>query len=120
VNNGLRWTNDLLALLLELGALAALGYWGFTVGENWPLTLLLGLGAPVAAAVVWGLFAAPRATFRVPLAVVLVVKTLVFGAATAALYARGHRTFAIVFAVLVAINTVMVTIDRAGRGQRVG
>lgn len=120
MNNGLRWTNDVLALLLELGALAALGYWGFTVGENWPVTLLLGLGTPVAAAVVWGLFAAPRATFQVPLAVVLVVKAIVFGAAAAALYARGHRAFAIVFTVVVVINTVMVTIDRARREQQVG
>lgn len=117
MNNGLRWTNDVLAFVLELGALAALGYWGFTVSESWLVKLLLGLGAPAAAAVVWGLFAAPRATFELPLAAVLVVKAIVFGAATAALYARGHRTLAIVFAVVVVINTVVATIDRAGGGQ---
>lgn len=114
MNNALRGTNDVLAFLLELGALAALCYWGFATGGNLLTKLALGLGAPALAAVAWGLFAAPKATFAVPLVVVLVVKAIVFGAAAAALYALGHRTLAIVFAVVVVVNTVIVTIARAG------
>ena len=44
--------------------LAALAFWGYVVGEGpaW----LLGVGAPVLAAVVWGAFVAPKARVPVP------------------------------------------------------
>jgi hypothetical protein len=66
----------------------------------------LGIGAPLPAAVVWGMFAAPRAKFGVPLAGVVAVKALVFGAATVTPYAA-------VFAVLVLGNTTVVTVARS-------
>ncbi|OLF08352.1 hypothetical protein BLA60_23270 [Actinophytocola xinjiangensis] len=113
MNNAVRWSNDILAFVLELGALGALCYWGFATGSTVLTKLLLGLGAPLLAAVAWGLFAAPKATFAVPLVAVLVVKAAVFGAAALALYVRGHRTLAIGFAVVVVVNTVIVTIARA-------
>jgi len=45
---------------LELCALAALGWWGFSVGDG-VVSYVLGLGAPVAAAVAWGILARRRA-----------------------------------------------------------
>jgi hypothetical protein len=112
VRTGLRWANDVLAFLLELAALAALGYWGFHVGRGVPAKILLGIGAPVLAAVVWGLFAAPRARFTLPLAGVLAVKVLVFGSATVALYTTGRHTLAVTFAIIVTINTILATLMR--------
>jgi Protein of unknown function (DUF2568) len=108
------WTNAALAFLLELAALGALAYWGFTTGPGTPSKVALGIGGPLLAAVVWGLFAAPRAKFRLPLAWVLVVKALVFGAAAAALYATGNRTLAVALAVIVVANTAIVTFTRPG------
>ena len=108
-----RWANEALAFLLELGALVALCYWGFATGPGTVAKVALGIGTPLLAAILWGLFAAPRARFRVPPGVVLAVKALVFGAATAALYATGHHTLAIVFAILVVANTIVVTIVRS-------
>ena len=49
-----------LAFLLELGVLAALGYWGFTDGPNTFLKFVLGLGAPALAIVIWAIFGAPK------------------------------------------------------------
>jgi hypothetical protein len=72
----------------------------------------LGIGGPLLAAVVWGLFAAPRAKFAVPLVGVLAVKALVFGAAATALYATGNRALAVTFAVIVVANTAIVTLTR--------
>jgi Protein of unknown function (DUF2568) len=46
--------------------LAALAYWGFTVGDGigaW----VLGIGAPLLAAVVWGAWVAPKAKWPVPI-----------------------------------------------------
>jgi len=72
---------------------------------------VLGIGAPVCAAVLWGLFAAPRAPVSVPL-LRPGTKIIVFGLATLALYATGHRTLAVVFAILVVANTIMVRLGR--------
>jgi hypothetical protein len=107
--------NEALAFLLEIIALGALAYWGFHVGHGMAAKVALGIGAPVLAAVVWGLFAAPRARFKVPLAAVLVVKALVFGAATAALASTGHPVLAAVFAVVVIANTAVATVGRQRR-----
>ena len=85
----------------------ALGYWGVQTGGGPVTKTALGIGAPLCAAVLWGLFAAPRAPVSVPL-VGLGVKLIVFGSAVAAMYATGHRGLAIAFAVLVIANSVLV------------
>ncbi|PRX46087.1 uncharacterized protein DUF2568 [Prauserella shujinwangii] len=113
---GARWANDILAFLLELAALGALAYWGFTLGAPVAVRIAAGAGAPALAATVWGLFAAPRARFPLPTAGVLAVKALVFGAATIALFAAGAPVLAVVFAVLVVANTAAVTVLRARYG----
>jgi len=42
----IRTVNDGLAFLLEIAALVALVVWGFSVGANLAVRLLLGIGAP--------------------------------------------------------------------------
>lgn len=108
------WAFEGLAFLIELGAIAALGYWGFTTGRTRLTKILLGIGAPVLAGVVWGLFAAPEAAFEAPIPVILAVKALVFGAATLALHTAGRRTLAVMFAVVAMADTIVITIVRAG------
>lgn len=44
--------------VLELCAVCALGYWGLQTGQNGLMKILLGLGAPLLAAIVWGTFVA--------------------------------------------------------------
>ncbi len=51
--------------LLELAALAALAYWGFSEYDG-VAAVLLGVGAPLLAAVVWGLFVSPKAKYGSP------------------------------------------------------
>jgi hypothetical protein len=107
IGQAFHWVNLALAFLLELCALAALGYWGVWVGGGLVTKVALGIGAPLFAAILWGLFAAPRAPVSVPL-VGLGVKVIVFGSAAVALYATGHRILAIAFVVLVAVNSALV------------
>ncbi|MFY0509459.1 YrdB family protein [Streptomyces anulatus] len=97
--------NEVLAFLLELVAIGCLAWWGFTAVDGALVSVLLGLGVPAAAATLWGLFAAPRARFRPPLAGVLAVKVLVLGGSAAAVYGTGHPVVAGVFAVVLALNT---------------
>jgi hypothetical protein len=100
------WANLPVAFLLELCALAALGYWGVRVGGGPVTKTAPGLGAPLFAAVLWGSFAASRAPASVPL-VGCGIKLVVFGSAAVGLYATGHRVFAITFVLLVVVNSVL-------------
>ena len=119
----LHLANEGLAFLLELAAIATLGWWGFSTGHGLLPHLLLGLGAPVAAMALWGLFAAPKARFPVAMPLVLAVKAVVFGAAVLACAALGHQPSALVLALVAVGNTALATVDRdalttASRAER--
>ncbi len=86
-----------IAFLLELGALFALGYLGFTQFA-FPMTVLCGIGLPLAAAVLWGLFRAPRRTFATPFWVRVAVEVIVMGSAVIALAVCNLPVLAIAFA----------------------
>lgn len=101
--------NEGLAFLLELLALGLLAWWGFTRGIGRAGSIALAVAAPLAAAVLWGMFAAPKARYAVPLAAQLGVKAVVFGAAALALLALGQRLPSLWFTVIVVVNTALAT-----------
>ena len=92
---------------LEVGALVALGYWGFTTEGGTLTKIVLGLGAPLLAAVLWGLFASPKARFGNE-ELRAVVELVVFGGAALALAAAGHTLLAIAFAAIALVDSVLV------------
>jgi Protein of unknown function (DUF2568) len=98
--------NEAAAFVLELLVLVVLFAWGFSTGHG-AESVILGLGAPAAAAVIWGLFAAPRARFPLPLAGTLIVKAVVFAAAVAALAGLGLPALAAVLALVLITNTTV-------------
>ena len=55
----LKSANMALSFLVELCAIAALSYWGFNSGTGTFGTILLGVGAPALAIVIWGLVCGP-------------------------------------------------------------
>lgn len=112
VPKGLHALNEAFAFVFEIFALVAIGWWGFHIGDNTADHVLLGIGAPLLAIVLWGLFAAPKSAVRTPMVGVLAVKVVVFASAAAGLWLSGWHAPAIVFAVLVAINTTVATVDR--------
>ena len=104
----IKGANLLLRFLLELFALGALGYWGFKIGSVTITKIALGVGAPLVAAIVWGVFVSPRAPVELPGLVVLLLQVLVFGAAAACLVATGHRTVVVAFGVISLVNAVLI------------
>ncbi len=66
--------NLALRFLLELCLLAALANWGFQAGSGWLAKIGLGLGAPLLAAVIWGIFISPKADVPLPVAWWLLVQ----------------------------------------------
>ncbi len=96
-------------LLLELGALAALAVWGWRVGDG-VLRVLLAVGAPALAAVVWGTLVAPKAAHRLTDPGRLFVEILVFGAAVVGLAASGLRAWAWAFAAVAVVDGVLLAV----------
>jgi hypothetical protein len=112
--------NEGLAFVFEVLALASLAWWGAEVGSGLLVPILLGIAAPLAAAVVWGLFASPRPRVKLPLPGVIAVKALVFGLAAIALAGVGHPALGLAYGVIVAANTVLATLDRNAYFQSAG
>lgn len=102
--------NLAVRFLLELCVLAALGYWGFQSQPGWLGKIVFGIGAPLIAAVVWGMFVAPKATYRLPGGVILGLEVLVFGAGIAALLAVQHVTLAWTLGLLYVVNRLLLYI----------
>lgn len=92
-----------IAFLLELCALAALGYWGAQAG-NGAWAVVLAVATPLVAAVLWGTFAAPRAPVRLATVPKVALRlTVLFGSAVA-LAAAGEGGLAIAFAAMIAAD----------------
>ena len=104
----LRSDNLAVRFLCELGLLAALAVWGFHTGTGVAAKVALGLGAPLLAAVSWGLWVAPASRRRLTDPTRLVVEVVLFAGGVAAL-AAGYPLVAVGFAVVVAVN---ITLDR--------
>jgi hypothetical protein len=104
----IKLANLALRFLLELCALAALGYWGFQAGGTLLVKIGLAVGAPLIAAIVWGTFIAPKASVPVPMWLWLVLQVAVFGCAAAGLAAAGQHTLAVTFTLAVLINSAVL------------
>jgi hypothetical protein len=96
-----------LQFVLELTALGALAYWGFSAGTG-PALWLLGLGAPAVAIAFWALLGAPRAPFHAYGAGRVGVEVVFFGAGVLALAAAGRSWLATGFGLLVVANIALL------------
>ena len=94
--------------LLELGALAALAWWGARSGGGVAGNIALAVAVPGAAALMWGVLAAPNSPRRLPGLKRLVPEVLLFGGATAALAAIDQGALAIAFGAVAVLDTALV------------
>ena len=95
-----------LRFLLELCALAAVAYWGWSEhGGVWRWVLVV--AAPLAIALLWGRWVAPKAKARVGDPWKLLLELLVFGAAVAALAAAGQPVLGIVLGAATLLNLAL-------------
>ncbi len=99
--------NLALAFALELMMLGALIYWGWTQHEG-IVRVLLTVGLPLLAAVLWGVFRVDndpnKAVVVVPGVLRLLLEWGLFALAALLLASTGATTTALIFAVLVVIN----------------
>jgi hypothetical protein len=102
----LRAANDVFRFSLELAAFASLGYWGWQATSN-PARWVLMLALPLAAALVWGAFVAPKARIPAGDPWRLMLEVLVFGSGIAALAGAGQTTLGVAFAVATLIHLIL-------------
>jgi hypothetical protein len=99
--------NDLLRFFLELFAFVSLGIWGFLAFPlPWP-GVLVGIGAPLLAILVWALFVSPKAVFRIDVFGKALVEIAVFSAAAIGWWMLGQPVVAIVFAIVAAVSGIL-------------
>ena len=102
-----------IRFLLELAMLVALGWIGGEIGSSWPVSVLLAIALPVLAAVVWGMFIAPKAPRRLTDPAKLVVELALFAAAVVGLALVGHPVLAAVLAVVLVVNIAVLRLAHA-------
>lgn len=104
----LRAGNLALKFGIELAAIAALAYWGASLSGSLLSAVMMVL-APVAMIVLWGRFAAPRASRRLSLPARIPFELTILLLAAVALLAAGADTLAAVLAVAVVLNALPLT-----------
>lgn len=107
------WANLGMRFLLELCVFAAWAFWGAQAGQGFFARLGFGVGAAMAAIVVWGLFIAPRAPVKVPVPVWVLLQVIIFAVAVAGLVATGYPRLAGALALLLVINSALLYLTGA-------
>ena len=107
--------NAAVRFVLEGCTLVAFAYWGFRASDNVLLEWLLGIGAPLLFALVWGGVVSPKAPFRWEDPARLILEGVVFGLAASGLAHAGQPELGGIFAVVAALNLVlMLLLDQRG------
>lgn len=104
----MRAANLGVRFVLELAALTALGIWGWHAPGPVAVRVLAAAVAPLAAAMVWATWVAPKARRRLPDPLRLGVEVLVFGNAVVGLLVTGHPGWALALAVAYAVNVALM------------
>lgn len=102
--------NQVIAFVLELCLLVSLGYWGFQVRPEILLKIVLGIGLPIGAAVLWGAFLAPHAPHRLEGFGLAGLKLALFGLGSLVLYHAQHPVLAISLFVVAVISITLASI----------
>lgn len=94
--------NLLVRFLMELAMLVILGMWGWYYGDG-AMKYVLGIGLPVVAATLWGIFRIPNDPKPAPVAIPGIVRLMyelfLFAFATWALWDVGHTTMSIIMGI---------------------
>lgn len=97
-----------LRFLLEICALVALGYWGFHIGNGTMMGIVLGVGAPLFIAIIWGVFGSPKAIIKLSMPLHLVLELLVFVLPAIALYFVDKPQLAWIYGISVLMNRLFM------------
>ena len=105
--------NGALRFLLEIAALVAMGFWGWSLAEGF-VSIVPAVVIPIVTAALWGTIAVPddpsrsgNAPVPVPGVVRLALEFAVFGLGIWSVYALGYLIGSVIFAVVVVVHYVV-------------
>ena len=99
--------NLVISFLLELLVFTILAYYGFHAAENSAGKYLLAFSLPLAAALLWGLFAAPRSSRRIRFPYRIIFEILVLSSGVLLLHKMGLPIFSICLGLVILINKIL-------------
>lgn len=106
----IRYFHMTLAFGLELSMLTAYGYWGYLQGKSTSLKYLFASLIVIAAIILWGLFAAPKANYRLSFYPRLFLELGMFLLAAFLLYQSGDTTLSFWMAGLSCLSILLAFI----------
>ena len=102
--------NLALSFLLELGLMAAFGFWGFQTGTTTIAKIGLCVLAVLMFVLIWGIFMAPRSSRRLQMPWFLILELVLFSLGVWALYSTGMQSLALTLGLLFVINQIILYI----------
>ncbi|MDQ1147513.1 hypothetical protein QE429_004340 [Bacillus sp. SORGH_AS 510] len=103
INLGIRFTLEIVVLII-------LGYWGFHVSQSTVINIVLGIGAPMIAAVIWGMFGAPKAPYTLSSMPFLMLEIVIFGLPVIILFFLNKHTLGFCYGLIAAFNLLFMKI----------
>jgi hypothetical protein len=100
INLGIRFLLEVLALIIYC-------YWGFH-RDGLILKMILGIGTPLLAAVLWGTFGAPKAAYKAEGFTHLLLEIIIFGFAAVALYFSDKSSLANLYGIIFIVNLILL------------
>lgn len=100
----LKGINQIIYFLMELSMLGSLAYWGFQSSQHSYLKYVSAIGLPLLAAVLWGVFAAPRSDYRLAPPYRSLFALTLFGLSFFLLYRTGHSRLAITLGIVALVS----------------
>lgn len=104
----MRNLNLAFRFILELTVLVALFLLGVSLSDEVIVQIVLGIGLPLLAMTVWGLFVAPKSVRRLPDPARLGIELLVFGSGVLAFIVSGYVALGVLLAAAAAISLVLM------------
>jgi hypothetical protein len=102
--------NLAVRFLLEIAMLVSIGFWGFSTQTGWLLKILFGVGIPVIISILWGFFAAPKASRRLTGPALVLLELVLLGSGAAALFASQLVILGIIFTAALLVSTILMVI----------
>ncbi|MFE7066527.1 YrdB family protein [Microbacterium sp. NPDC057658] len=97
---------DIVRVVVLIAAIASLALWGFASWDL-PWNVLIGVGAPVVALLLWALFLSPRPVLRVHPFLRAVVELFIYVGVTIAWWSMGQALIGTAFALVAVVAGVL-------------
>ena len=97
---------DIVRVVVLIAAIASLALWGFASWDL-PWNIVIGVGAPVVALLLWALFLSPRPVLRVHPFLRAVVELFIYVGVTIAWWSMGQALIGTAFALVAVVAGVL-------------